>query len=122
MSTDASFVSILFFFGLFLGLLFVFLGYLTYYLGKKKKINGVVGVRIPPTYRNPEVWMRTNIRGGLMLLLHGIFMIIFGMIFPSVHFPLFMLTFLLPLAIYLPYVVWYAYHLENQLKRTSQNA
>ena len=87
-------------------------------MGKKKKINGVVGVRIPPTFRNPEVWMKTNIRGGLMLILHGIFMIIFGMILPSAHFPLFMLTFLLPLAIYLPYVVWYGYHLENQLKRT----
>lgn len=116
LSMDASFIDGLFFFGLFLGLLFVLLGYVTYYFGKKKKINRVVGVRIPPTFRNPQVWMKTNIRSGLLLLLHGIFMIIFGLTFPSAYFPVFMLTFLLPLAIYIPYVVWYAYHLENQLK------
>ena len=118
MPIDASFVSGLFLFGLFFGLLFVFLGYVTYYLGTKKAVNRFVGFRIPPTFRNPEVWMKTNTRIGLLAILHGLFLIGFGLILPLVYNPFFLLiVLLLPLAIYLTYGIWYAYHLENQFKR-----
>jgi uncharacterized membrane protein len=111
---DASFVNV---FESFLGLLFVFFGYITYYLGKKKKINGIVGFRISPTLRNPEVWMKTNTRTGLLMILHGLSLIILGLILPLVYQPFFLLiTLLLPLTIYFAYGIWYAYHLENQLR------
>ena len=118
MPIDASFVIGLYFFGLFFGLLFVLLGYFTYHLGKKKAVNRFVGFRIPPTFRNPEVWMKTNTRTGLLMILHGLFLIIFSLILPLIYHPIFLLiVLLLPLAIYLTYGIWYAYHLENQLER-----
>jgi len=118
MPIEASFVSGLFLFGLFFGLLFVFLGYVTYYLGKKKAVNRVVGFRVPPTFRNPEVWMKANMRTGLLMVLHGVFLIVFGLVLPLFYHPVFLLiALLLPLAIYLTYGIWYAYHLEKQTKR-----
>jgi len=83
-------------------------------LGKTGKINGIVGFRIPPTLKNAEVWMQTNTRTGLLMILHGLSLIMFGLILPlSVQFLLIML--LLPLTVYVAYGTWYAYHLESQL-------
>ncbi|PVX25290.1 MAG: hypothetical protein CW691_05015 [Candidatus Bathyarchaeum sp.] len=119
LTTNAFFA--LFFFGSSFGLLFVLVGYFTYHLGKKKTVNSFIGVKIPPTIRNQDVWMNVNMRIGLLMILHGIFLVIFSVILPLMYNPFLLLASLfLPLAIYLPYGIWYAYHLESQYTQTSQ--
>lgn len=93
------------------GVLFIIVGCLTYYVGEIKLINRFVGVRIPPTYNNPEVWREANIRGGLLTAIHGGFMLIIGLLSSKIRFEVFLLILVLPLAVYLAYVTWYAYQL-----------
>lgn len=99
-----------------LGLLFVALGCVAYYVGERKAINPIVGFRIPPTYRDPEVWESVNTRAGLLTVLQGIFMVIAGLVLPKLELLTFLLIVLLPLAAIVTYGVWYAYHLEKTSK------
>ena len=114
MPIDQSFISLKF--GLsFLGLLFIVLGWIAYHVGVRKAINPFVGFRIPPTYRNPEVWRAVNIRTGILFALHGIFMTISGIVLPKVEFWTFLLILLLPLAGMIIYGTLYAYQLEQNM-------
>ena len=110
MPIDQSFVSLKFILSL-LGLLFIILGYVAYYVGERKAINPFVGFRIPPTYRDPEVWKAVNIRTGKLFVLHGIFATIAGLVLPKVELSTFLLILLLPLAAVITYGTWYAYRL-----------
>lgn len=97
----------------FLGLLIVALGCIAYFLGEKKVINPLVGFRIPPTYRNPEVWKAVNMRTGILFIADGIFMTIAGLTLPEVELLSFLPILLLPLAAVIIYCTWYAYQLEK---------
>lgn len=96
-----------------LGLLMIVLGCIAYYLGQKKAVNPLIGFRIPPTYRDPEVWKAVNIRSGILLVLPGIFMTMVGLGFPNIILSTFLLILLLPLAMMIIYGTWYAYKLEK---------
>lgn len=98
-----------------LGLLFIILGYVAYYVGERKAINPFVGFRIPPTYRDPEVWKAVNMRTGILFVLHGIFVAITGLILPKVELSTFLLILLLPLAAVITYGTWYGYQLEKTI-------
>ena len=58
---------------------------------------------------------------GLLMVLHGIFLMIVGLILPKVELLVFLLILLLPLAAYITYGTWYAYHLEKQRKRRASH-
>ena len=96
-----------------LGLLFVILGCVAYYVGEKKAVNSIVGFRIPPTLRDPEIWRVVNMRTGLLMVLHGIFLTVVGLILPKLERSIFLLILLLPLVAYITYGTWYAYQLEK---------
>lgn len=115
MPIDKLFMNLKFILSL-LGVLFVVLGGVAYYVGERKAINPIVGFRIPPTYRDPEVWKAVNTRAGLLTILHGIFTMIASLILPKVELLTFLLILLLPLATVLIYGTWYAYQLEKTLK------
>jgi len=113
MPIDQSFVSLKLSLSL-LGLRFILISYVTHYIGKRKAINSFVGFRIPPTYRDPEVWKAVNMRAGLLFALHGIFMTITGLVLPKVELLTFLLTLLLPSTAAISYCTWYAYQLEKK--------
>lgn len=97
----------------FLGLVLIVLGCVEYYVGERRAINRFIGFRIPPTYRNIEVWKEVNMRAGLFTALHGIFVTIAGLLLPRVRLLTFLLILLLPLAVVIIYGTWFAYHLEK---------
>lgn len=68
------------------GLLFIIVGGVTYCVGEAKLINRFIGVRIPPTYKNPEVWREANIRGELLTAIHGVLMLIVGLLSSEIRF------------------------------------
>lgn len=94
------------------GLLFILIGCLTYYVGEVKAINVGVGVRISPTYNDPEVWRAVNIRAGFLMALHGATMTVIALITSKVKFRDYLLILILPFAMYTIYVIWYAYSLS----------
>ena len=114
MPFDQSFVSLKLLLSL-LGLLFIILGCVAYYVGEKKAINSFVGFRIPPTYRDPEVWKAVNMHTGILFVLHGIFATIAGLVFPEVELLTFLLILLLPLAAVITYGTGYAYQFEKTI-------
>jgi len=114
MPIDQSFVPLKPLLG-FLGLLLIVLGCVEYYVGERKVINQFVGFRVPPTYRNPDVWKAVNMRAGLLTVLHGIFVTIAGLVLPKVKLLTFLLILLLPLAAVITYGTWYAYQLEKTI-------
>lgn len=112
MSIDQSFVALKPLLG-FLGLLLIILGCVEYYVGERKVINQFVGFRVPPTYRNSEVWRAVNMRAGLLTVLHGMFVTIAGLVVPKMGLSTFLLILLLPLAAVIIYGTLYAYQLEK---------
>jgi len=84
---------------LLVGLLFIIVGSVTYYVGEARLINRFIGVRIPPTYDNPEVWREANIRGGLLTAIHGALMVTVGLLSSEIRFGVFLLILVLPLAV-----------------------
>jgi uncharacterized membrane protein len=114
MPIDQSFVSLKLLLSL-LGLLFIILGCVAYYVGEKKAINSFVGFRIPPTYRDPEVWKAVNMHTGILFVLHGIFATIAGLVLPKVELLTFLLILLLPLAAVTTYGTGYAYQFEKTI-------
>lgn len=45
--------------------------------------NHLMGIRIPPTYRSPEMWHKVNYFGGWLLAVAGYAIIIFGNLWPA---------------------------------------
>ena len=74
-----------------LGLLFIVAGCLAYYVGEAKLINSFIGFRIPPTFKDSETWRKVNIRGGLFVVLHGILMLVVGLVLPKIRFEVFLI-------------------------------
>ena len=96
-----------------LGLFLIVAGCVAYYVGEKKAVNSFVGFRVPPTFRDPDVWKAVNTRAGLLFALHGILVTIVGLVLPNVELLAFLLILLLPLAAVMTYGTWYAYQLER---------
>ena len=63
-----------------MGLLFVFLGYVT----PKSRINGMVGLRTSWTGYNDETWCKSNRFAGYAFIIFGIFTVIFGLAFDGI--------------------------------------
>jgi hypothetical protein len=98
---------------LFSGFLFVTLGIITIYLGKKKHVNPIIGFRFGPTMRDPEIWKTVNIHTGIILIIHGTVATIAGIILfqPDISSLIIIVT--LPLFIQLFYGILKAYQLEE---------
>jgi uncharacterized membrane protein len=101
--------AMIFYFGLFL----VVAGLAMFYLGKEKNMNGIIGFRVPPTLRNPEIWKTVNIRMGVIMSLHGIFAALAGFLLPEIK-PLLIFIIGVPLLIQMVYGVGFAYELEKR--------
>ncbi len=71
-----------------IGILFFLIGLSCLFVSQ----NHLIGIRIPPTYRSPEVWHKVNYFGGWLLAMAGYAIIIFGNLWPANTAPI-MLTF-----------------------------
>jgi len=98
----------------FFGLLLILLGLVTCYLGKIKAVNWVIGFRIAPTMRDPEIWKVVNIHTGIITSVHGVITTIIGLTLPKVDLSIVFAVMILPLFIQMFYGIWYAYRLEKR--------
>lgn len=102
-------VSVSFWVPLIIGLLFIVLGN---YFGKIRS-NYFVGIRVPWTLSNEEVWNKTHRLGGKMFILGGVIMMLMGFVSVSLRLPL--LIAMLVAIVVLPMV--YSYVLYKRLQK-----
>ncbi|WP_421016869.1 SdpI family protein [Furfurilactobacillus cerevisiae] len=62
-----------------IGILFFLIGVGSLFIPQ----NHLMGIRIPPTYRSPEMWHKVNYFGGWLLAVAGYSIIIFGNLWPA---------------------------------------
>lgn len=72
--------------------------------------NGVLGFRVPWTYRSPIIWRKTNVLGGWLFFASGVFCLIMSSWWPTAALPVVLISIILPGA---SAVVWYSYWLEH---------
>lgn len=100
----------------FIGVILVLGGLVMYYVGLGKSVNHIVGFRVPPTMRNPEIWKTVNIRMAKIMFVHGVITTIAGLTISETItlVPAILACGILPLLGYMVYGTWYAYELEKR--------
>jgi uncharacterized membrane protein len=94
---------------LFLSLFFVFLGNLM----PRLEPNAWVGIRIPPTLENREVWKRTHRLGGRWLMVAGLLGVPISLLPKSLANLLLLPVILIPLLMAVIYAYWIRHRLDQ---------
>ena len=90
---------------MFLGILFVVVGSLMPYIGR----NTIIGIRLPWTLRDEDIWKKTHERGGPAFVIAGFLMVIMSPAAGTFALPLMMVI----LGGVILYITGYSYHLEK---------
>ncbi|KPV64224.1 MAG: hypothetical protein AOA66_0313 [Candidatus Bathyarchaeota archaeon BA2] len=95
------------------GFLFLILGFLTYWVGIKRKINPFLGVRLPQTLKSADIWEKINVRCGILIIIHGLAMISLSFIICEISFWVFLAVALIPLLLNVIFALLMIKRLKN---------
>ena len=113
-TTDVSKIDFLKILSIVMGISFILLGNFM----PKAKNNSTVGFRLPFTRFNDVAWRKSNLVGGIAMIVQGVIMILGGIIFEGT---VAMIIMLVTLAVVLPAITIFAYIIYRQEKDKSND-
>ena len=113
-TTDVSKIDFLKILSIVMGISFILLGNFM----PKAKNNSTVGFRLPWTRFNDVAWRKSNLVGGIAMIVQGVIMILGGIIFEGT---VAMIIMLVTLAVVLPAITIFAYVIYRQEKDKSND-
>ena len=113
-TTDVSEIDFLKILSIVMGISFILLGNFM----PKAKNNSTVGFRLPWTKFNDIAWRKSNLVGGIAMIVQGVIMILGGIIFEGT---VAMIIMLVTLAVVLPAITIFAYVIYRQEKEKSND-